>query len=81
MKRKTSPSSKYRQIATHALVAGIVSQPYLIYLLSDIYRIASRNTLEVVGVDQALVSAMGLFSGLALLVAAVSYGLHIAKRG
>lgn len=79
MKNKNSSIQNYKLVASHALVIAIFTAPYLIYLLADVYRIATNDTTAVV-VNQSLTASMTLVSSVALLVSIIAFGLYTVNR-
>lgn len=78
---KTSPLKiqMYQHIATHALVATIFTNPYFIYLLTDIYKLTFNDTSDAV-INHSLVNAMSLVSFVALVTSVVSFGIYLNKK-
>lgn len=79
MKEKTSKKHLLKTISTHALMVGIFTQPYFLYVLSDIHRIAVGDTSTVV-VNNSLTSALALLSSLAFAIAIVSFIVYKVKK-
>jgi hypothetical protein len=79
MNNKHSNTQVYKSIASHALVVAIFTVPYLVYLLGDVYKLATKDTTTVV-VNQSLTASMSLVSFFALLISAVAFGLYSVNR-
>ncbi len=79
MTKKTTNNQTLKLIASHTLVVAIATNPYLIYLIADLYKITTNDTTEVV-VNQSLVASMSLISGVALLISIVTFSAYIIRK-
>jgi hypothetical protein len=79
MKNSISKKHVLKTISTHALVAAVFTNPYLLYVLADIYKIATGDTSTVV-VNNSLTYMLSWLSSLGFAVAIVSFILYKVKK-
>jgi|GEM_PF-6689537 len=79
MKEKTFKKHVLKTISTHALIVGMFTQPYILYVLSDLHRIAVGDT-STVDVNNSLTSTLSLLSSLAFATAIVSFIIYKVKK-
>jgi hypothetical protein len=86
MKTKNPNYRTLKLIASHALVVGIFTQPYIIFVWGDIYNIVkialgmATEQVTAPAINQNLIASMSFLSGTALLVSAVFFGLYSWKK-
>ncbi len=80
MKTTTNKDQRFLLIATHMFVASICTNPYIVTILADIHRIATRNTAEASPLDQSMLAVMWTISFTTLVVALAAYALHIRSK-
>lgn len=69
----------YKSIASHALVVAISTNPYLIYLIGDIYKIIV-NDMSVAEMNNSLVTVLSYVSFAALVVSAATFAMYKVKK-
>ena len=79
MKKTNSDNQTFKLVASHAFVVAIFTNPYFMYILGDLYKIATRDASDVV-VNQSLTASMSLLSTTALLVSITAFALFILKN-
>jgi hypothetical protein len=86
MKSKNPNSRTLKLIASHALVAAVFTQPYVIYVWGDIYNIIKSSLglateqITAPAINENLIASMSFLSDTALLVSAVFFGLYLWQR-
>jgi len=89
MKNANTSAQKYKLIASHALVAAIVTAPYFIAVWGDIYNLAKISLASMgvattiatpVVIDETQRMSMSFLSTAAAVVAVVAFVMYMAKR-
>jgi hypothetical protein len=78
MKHNKAKIQALRTIATHSIVAAVFSNPYLLYLIADAYRVVINDTSAPTA-DPSLAAAMGLVSTTAFFVAVIALSVAVWK--
>jgi hypothetical protein len=66
-------------VASHSFVATVVSNPYLQFVISDIIKMITNDTTEVV-FNQSLATSMSVVSLTFLMVSIVAFAIYKLKR-
>jgi len=80
MKNNQKLARTLRLIASHALVAAIVSQPYFVSLFSDLLYIATSDVAPNAAVADNLLSGLSVISGTAFVVAIVAFAGYLLVK-
>ena len=79
MKKLTSQVSTYKLISSHALLAAVITNAYLLSLLTDLIRIVNRDSTEVV-VNPSFMNTLSILSFTALIIAVIAFLLHMVNK-
>ena len=80
MKNNLNLAHGLKLIASHALVAAIVSQPYFVSLFSDLLHIATSDVAPNAAVADNLLSGLSVISGTAFVVAIVAFAGYLLVK-
>jgi hypothetical protein len=69
---KRWPKKILKSVASHSLIVGIFTTPYLLYVLSDLYKIAVNDTTTVV-LNNSLTVVLTTIPSAAFIIAFVSF--------
>lgn len=81
MKNNPKLAHILKLIASHSLVAAIVSQPYVVSIFSDLLNIATSGGKSSAATVDNLLSSLSILSGTALIVAIIAFvGYLLGKQ-
>lgn len=80
MKNNPKLAHALKLIASHSLVAAVVSQPYVVSIFSDLLNIAASSGEPGAANVDNLLSSLSILSGTALVVAIVAFFGYLLGR-
>lgn len=81
MKNNSKLAHTLKLIASHSLVAAIVSQPYVVSIFSDLLHIATSGGEYGAATTDNLLGSLSILSGVALAIAIAAFvGYLLGKQ-